>query len=425
MNNKIYLYVAVFLILFSVSCKEDEEMNPNASFTVTIQNVSEGKTFFNAGNSEAVPPGGSYSFSFHAGKGHFLSFATMFAQSNDLFYAPDESGIELYDGSGNPLTGDITSMVYLWDAGTEVNQEPGVGSDQAPRQSGPDTGTDENGEVMKITDVNDGFMYPANSEVLNVMLEHDGGTMFTVTIQNISDMHGFQTPLAPGSWVVHGSGQPLFTIGSAASAGLEDLAEDGVSSTLSDDFALNSGFVTPFAPGVWAVFNMENPVYMIGQQATAELEALAEDGDPSGYVNSLSGISSVRSYDVFTTPMGAGSPAPIFPNEQYSFEFDAQPGDKLSFATMMVQSNDLFAGAEVDLFPGGAPLSGDITSQIRLYDAMTEVNEFPGAGNDQAPRQTGANTGASENGMVNIVSDAFQYPAISDMLRISISSNQN
>jgi hypothetical protein len=424
MKKTSYLIMMVFFTLLTLSCKEDEKMNPTASFMVTIQNVSEGKDYFNAGASDAIPPGGSYSFSFQAGKGHYLSFATMFVQSNDLFYAPDENGIALYNDSGDPVTGNVTSMVYLWDAGTEVNQEPGVGTDQAPRQASPDTGMDENGNVVLITDVNDGFVYPSNDEVISVILEHDGGTMFTATIYNVSDAGSFQTPLAPGSWVVHGTDQPIFTMGNAASGGLEDLAEDGVNSTLSDDYIQNSGFVSPFAPGVWAVHSMTNPVYTIGLIASAELEALAEDGDPSGFVNSLNGVDGVKSFDVFTTPMGSGSPAPIFPNEQYSFEFEAQPGDKLTFATMLVQSNDLFVGAEIDLFQNGPAVSGDITSQFMLFDAMTEKNEFPGAGNYQAPRQTGPDSGESESGMVDLVNDNFVYPAVSDMLKISISSNQ-
>ena len=33
-----------------------------------------------------IMPDNEMSFSFNAGKGHYLSFATMFVQSNDLFY---------------------------------------------------------------------------------------------------------------------------------------------------------------------------------------------------------------------------------------------------------------------------------------------------------------------------------------------------
>jgi len=120
---------------------------------------------------------------------------------------------------------------------------------------------------------------------------------------------------------------------------------------------------------------------------------------------------------------GAGGPAPILPNEQYTFEFNAQPGDKLSIATMLVQSNDLFAGVEIDLFRNGSPISGDISNQLRLLDAMSEINEYPGAGNYQAPRQKGPDMGAEENGSVNDVNDGFDYPNISTILKVTVSSN--
>jgi hypothetical protein len=42
--------------------------------------------------------------------------------------------------------------MILWDAGTEVDQEAGIGSDQGPRQKGPNTGKAENGVVKKVSD---------------------------------------------------------------------------------------------------------------------------------------------------------------------------------------------------------------------------------------------------------------------------------
>jgi len=50
----------------------------------------------------------------------------MMGQSNDWFYGPGESGIELFK-DGQPINGDITSQIILWDVGTEVDQEPGIG----------------------------------------------------------------------------------------------------------------------------------------------------------------------------------------------------------------------------------------------------------------------------------------------------------
>lgn len=108
-----------------------------------------------------------------------LSFATMFIQSNDVFYAPQPGGIPPFESEGTPIGSgqarDVTDPVALWDAGTEVDQEPGTGDDQAPRQSGADTGTDENGSVVEIIDAkgdgsleDDGFEYLPNAQVIHV-----------------------------------------------------------------------------------------------------------------------------------------------------------------------------------------------------------------------------------------------------------------
>jgi hypothetical protein len=408
------LIVLVFalsaVVLFS--CKEEEEdMAPMQNFKVTIENVFEPRNYFVSGITEAVGPGGSYSFSFNAGKGHSLSLATMFVQSNDLFYAPSMDGIALYDQSGNPVTGDITSLVNLWDAGTEGNEEPGTGANQAPRQSGPNTGMTEGENVMLISDVNDGFTYPNDEEVIKLSLAHDGGSKFTLTIDNISDAGAFQTPLAPGSWVVHSEGQtPIFKSGSMASSGLENLAEDGNNGIIAMEFEESSGYISPFAPGAFSVFMNDNPLFMDGKAASSELEALAEDGNPTGFMT------------VFNTPVGGSSPAPIFPGDSYEFMFSASDGDQLSFATMLVQSNDLFIGTQgLSLYSNGQAVSGDVTSNMTLWDAYKETNEFPGAGNYQAPRQSGPNMGMDENGSVQVVNDGFSYPSITEMIKVTIS----
>lgn len=124
-----------------------------------------------AGADEAGPlmPGDSYSFEVEAGHDHRLALATMFAQSNDLFYAPDPSGLALFE-DGEPVTGDVTDHLTLWDAGTEANQEPGVGPDQAPRQSGADTGPEEDGTVRPVSQVMDEYEYPDASEVIEVSI---------------------------------------------------------------------------------------------------------------------------------------------------------------------------------------------------------------------------------------------------------------
>jgi hypothetical protein len=81
-----------------------------------------------------------------------LFMTQMFGQSNDWFYAPDANGIALFGANGKPVNGDVTDQFYLWDAGTEKDEEIGIGSNQGPRQKGPNTGEDEHGVVHRVKD---------------------------------------------------------------------------------------------------------------------------------------------------------------------------------------------------------------------------------------------------------------------------------
>jgi len=95
-----------------------------------------------------IGPGAAYEFTVTAAQKTKLTLVTMFGQSNDYFYATPEP-VELFDAAGNPRSGDITVHFALYDAGTEENQEPGVGADQAPRQRAPNTGAAEGGVVHR------------------------------------------------------------------------------------------------------------------------------------------------------------------------------------------------------------------------------------------------------------------------------------
>lgn len=426
----LFLFMIAGTFLLSSCKKDDDPTTLTQSFKVSIENISQENSFLQSGvfntpvgmtSAGPATPGSSYEFSFNAGPGHKLSFATMFVQSNDLFYAPDGEGIELYD-NGSPVTGDITSQVLLWDAGTEINEEPGVGMNQPPRQTGANTGPDENGTVREIAQVMDGFTYPAVSDNILVTLSYTGENSFTLRIDNLSSSN---TPLAPGVFTVHSASDPLFRVGSAdAGQGLEALAEDGAAGDLGDWAASTSGVTSPFAPGVWGVHSAGNLLFTNGSTDFGQgLEGLAEDGDPSALDASLANNDLASSNGVFNTPVGSSSGGPLLPGASYEFSFTASQGDYLSFATMFVQSNDLFVGpggGGIALWSGDTPISGDITSQLDLWDGGTEVNQFPGAGADQAPRQGGANTGAAEGGNVQIVNDGFSYPGVSDIIRVTV-----
>jgi hypothetical protein len=199
-----------------------------------------------------------------------------------------------------------------------------------------------------------------------------------------------------------------------------------------DGFSASNGVKWPFAisPGAYSIHRGSgNPLFTAGAYAGRKgLEAQAEDGNPDMLVTVASNHAGVVTNGTFNTPAGASMPGPVTPGAAFEFEVMASPGAHLFITFMFGQSNDLFFGNEngLDLFDKtGRPLSGDVTSQFGLWDAGTEVNEEPGIGPNQAPRQKSANTGMSERKKVGPVKDGFTYPSTTDVLRITVTPGVN
>ena len=119
-----------------------------------------------------IRPGDSYEFTVNAVPGMKFFMTQMFGQSNDWFYAPGSKGIALFDGKGNPISGDVTDQFYLWDAGTEKDEEIGIGPNQGPRQKGTNTGDDEHGVVHRV---NDARWAGRNKEFFRITVTPEGG----------------------------------------------------------------------------------------------------------------------------------------------------------------------------------------------------------------------------------------------------------
>ncbi|HET7539114.1 MAG TPA: spondin domain-containing protein [Polyangiaceae bacterium] len=419
-------------------------------FTVTLENIGPTRLFtsagvFNTPVGDAGPgpatPGKMYQFTIDAGRKQRLSFATMLAATNDLFFAPEGVGIALYDAAGAPLTGDVTSQIRLWDAGTEVNEEPIVGPNTVSKQAAANTGPDEHGNVVDIANATDGvhFDYPAVADVIQVTVTHSGGTHFLITIKDVStsntlvtSMGNFAAPVSPGVWVVHNAPNPLFTVGMPdRGQGLERIAEDGNPAALGAFVAANAGITYPASPGVWVVHRAgSKPLFTAGMaDYGAGIEAIAEDGNPAALGANLSLLDGERAGAIFNTPVGASSPGPILPGSRYRFSFEASPGDALSFASMLAATNDVFFGpsaAGIPLFDAsGAPISGDVSGQISLWDAGSEGNEEPGIGPNTVTNQLAPNTGTAGEGKVQLLSavnDGFTYPMPSSLLKVSIAA---
>ncbi len=192
----------------------------------------------------------------------------------------------------------------------------------------------------------------------------------------------------------------------------------------SDGLQATDGSKYPFAlsPGMYVVTNDKMNFFKVDKKASDGLELQAEDGNPELLSKNLLTIVGSTKMGIFNTPLGMDKPAPILPTGAYEFTFAAEEGMKLNFLAMYGQSNDLFYAPEkaIDLFVKGEALSGDITDKLMLWDAGTEVNQAPGIGADQAPRQKAANTGTAEKGVVSLVKDGFSYPNTKDVLKVTI-----
>jgi hypothetical protein len=207
--------------------------------------------------------------------------------------------------------------------------------------------------------------------------------------------------------------------------GLERIAEDGDPSDLAGAAGERTGLTSPVSPGVYAVHAGSSVLFTAGLPDQGQgLEQLAEQGDPSALSTAVSADVAVMESGVYNTPEGASGPGPAFPGDAFVFTITASPGDRLSIASMLGQSNDLFfapSDAGIALFDAvGNPKSGDLTGMFFLWDAGTEVNEFPGVGPNQAPRQPAPNTGPDENGTVRQVNDGYAYPNVDEMIRVTL-----
>lgn len=196
-----------------------------------------------------------------------------------------------------------------------------------------------------------------------------------------------------------------------------------------DEFTATNGtkWTLDFSPGLWLVHDSSSPLFKTGQKDLGQgIEAIAEDGNPDKLATSLKQQSGILSSDTFKTAVGALKAGGIRPGQAFEFTVKAAPGQKLSLVTMFGQSNDWFYApdeAGIALFDAqGKPISGDVSAQINLWNDGTEVDEEPGIGPTQGPRQKAPNTGKDENGLVEEVKGPFKVPDTAKVMRITITS---
>jgi len=396
--------------------------------TLTVENVLQSQplvesgTFQGTGSPALILPGQSTTITFSAAKGEALSFATMYGWSNDLFFAPANPGILVYDNNGNPIDGDVSSQIKLWDNGTRINQPPGATVNH------PGTADNKNITEVNGTDAQGNTYLPA-SQLVKATLKYNGNSSFTLTLANISGGTANETPLSPGVWaisyIVGGNllmPAPLYTAGQPTAHGLTNIAEAGDNSVLSAYIKSITGIFTPLSPVLVVVYNgIDNPIYKVGELDPGKgLKYLAQRGVADTLANYLKGLKGVK--EVFILPAPTTKVLlPVINGQaggKVSQDILVVKGDRLAIATMYGFSNDWFfatTGNGVD-----ATQTGDLSGSTELYNDGTAIDQFPGAGVTQFNL---AGTPLVENQPISAVPNPNAFttlPSISNIIKINL-----
>lgn len=389
---------SLVLTLALSSCSKEDMMHKNETKTITIENMVMPKmyvqsgTFMGTGTPPIIMPGQSVSIKFNAARGQKLMFVTMYGKSADWFFAPDNGGIQLFDNAGKAMMGDVSSQVKIWDNGTKMDKDNA-----------------EDKVVMPV----EGLMA---KDFVNLMLSFDNmKSEFTLTIKNISQGE-METPLSPGVWAVSNydgmallDPMPFFMPGKKSTPEVTAIAQGGDISMLHSKVAANTGVITGLSPMLAVVYEgMDNPIFKVGMEDKGMgLKEIAETGNAEKLMMYLKGMKGVKK--VFMV-----GNSPIAPGQKAMATYEAAEGCKIAFVTMFGFSNDWFYANNSEL---SAVANGDLTSHIKLYDAGTAVNQYPGAGNNQALFK---GTPIMEKMKIMEVGDMYNVPMTKDVIKVSI-----
>lgn len=431
---------------------DDNDPTALRNFTMRFENVAP-FTVLKASVQTARPdktegtlaPGDVYEIRFTAGFGHHLTLAAMLRESNDWFFGTDPAGIPLYT-DGVALSGDITSHIRLWDAGTEYDEEPGVGANTGINQTMASAGAaDPINRVRLVPDVvtlsnGSSFTRPAVASMIRMTITPSGTSdrSFLLRIENVANAETLVTsagnkPITIGNalWAVHHHPGILFEADMPArNNGLDALAESGQAWTLNNNLRLERGIPSPLTAGVFVVHAAGTPLFVAGQpDYRLGLERIAEDGEPYNIAEAMKGIvPETESFGTFDQPVDATESGPCQPGQAFEVDFQARPGDRLSFATGFSSSNDWFIappGEGMALFNGTLPRWGEITTEFRLFDLGTEGDQELDVGGSVGTQQQMPNVGGTDNNKTvrEVGRDRYDVP-LTHHIRVTLTPPQ-
>lgn len=125
----------------------------------------------------------------------------------------------------------------------------------------------------------------------------------------------------------------------------------------------------PFTPPVIATHRPSTGMFTVGQPASFELKEIAENGNLAPMVMALENDKHVSNFVVAV----AGDPPPLLPGQSVTVSIDESLGGKyLSFASMLICTNDGFTGLDTVRLP--QVVGETLTFTADAYDAGTEIN---------------------------------------------------
>ncbi len=133
-----------------------------------------------------------------------------------------------------------------------------------------------------------------------------------------------------------------------------------------------------FTPFLVAAHPEGTALFSVGEAASANLQAMAEGGDTSGLLADVNGLGAT----VVDNPAG-GLLAPTA-STTFSMDTDGTSNDRLTIVAMLLPTNDAFAGLNAVAIPTEP---GTYTFDVPAYDAGTEANDeiLNGGGAPGAP----------------------------------------
>ena len=316
------------------------------------------------------------------------------------------------DGGANVLTGNDGNDLLAGRGGNDV-LEGGLGDDVLRGGGGSDTVDGGDGiDTVDFSDIGVGVnvdLAAGNGDyVVN-------GNTIVDQISNVENITGSAqadnlTGDSGDNLIAGGAGDDVIDGGAGNDILRGDAVGDGEAITVTVTNTLGAGgtFLTPLWFGFHDGANFD--LFDAGSAASLGLERLAEDGSVEGIAAEFSQQTGANGVDA-TIIGGAGAPGPIDPGETISFTLNVNADDVgpgyFTWATMVIPSNDAFLAAPDNaltdrIFDDQGNFLGPITIQRfgnDVLDAGTEVNTEDGAA---FLNQTARDQGIAENGVVGL-----------------------